>query len=449
MSSKKQGSKRTGKTAMNRRMFLGVTGGVAAAAALGPSLARAQGGTAPKRLVVIFTPDGTLHNEWRPTGSKTDFTLPSILAPFESLRDDMIVLDGIDNRIYGKGDGDAHQQGMTQMLTGRPNTTKSATSTGMSVDEYIHQHISDGRPALRVAVGTNPNYISNWTRMTFDQNGSAIHPRTSPYQARDAMFPSTFDPTGGGGGSSAGADRARAVREGVLGTATARLHAMASQLRGVDRQRIESHAGSLENLAKLETMGTVAPSTDLVPLYDRIKNWTPNLVASPSKQADFPKIARMQMELISAAFAFDRSRVAVLQFSESNSGIKHTWAGAPSDKTHHGLSHDGNNTQLLKIYRWYSQQIAWFINDLKTNGLLDNTVVLWMTDMQTGENHKETTVPMTIFGGANHLQTGRYMNYRSSGGVAHNSVLTSLCNAMGLSDTKFGARDDGPLSGVT
>lgn len=441
----------TGLAAMNRRTFLTVTGGVAVATSLaGRSVAQAQAAS-PKRLLIIYTPDGLIHNQWRPTGSATDFTLPHIMQPFESLRNDLVVLDGVDNLVFGSGDGDAHEQGMTQMLTGRPNKTSAATSTGMSVDEYVHQNISDGRPALRVAVGTNPNYISNWTRMTFDQNGSAIHPRTNPYQARDAIFPAGFNPGGDGNtGPSEAELRAQAIRGGALGFGSSQLTKMASRLRNLDQQRIQSHAGSLASLIASSGNGPAPmPTTDHSALYSRVKNWKTGLTATHKDQAAFPQVARMQMELITAAFAFDRARVGVLQFSESNSGIVHTWAGVGAGKGHHGLSHDGVDSELIKINRWYAEQVAWVANDLKTNGLLDNTTILWMTDMQTGENHGQKTVPMTIIGGANHFNTGRYMNYRTTGGVSHTSVLTSLCNAMGLPDTKFGARNDGPLKGVT
>jgi hypothetical protein len=428
--------------AMKRRTFLTVTGGVAAAAALRPSAAMAQGAAQPKRLLIIFTPDGTLHNQWRPTGSATDFTLPHILKPFESLRDDLLVLDGIDNKIYGMGDGDAHEQGMTQMLTGRPNKTTAATSTGMSIDEYVHQNISDGRPALRVGVGGNPNYISNWTRMTYDQNGSAIHPRQSPYQARDAMFPAGFSPGGTGSTGPTQAElRARAIRGGALGFASSQLAGMAGKLRNLDQQRLLSHAGSLSSFAQSESEPTPEPTVDHTALYQRVQNWTPGLVATHKEQAKFPEVARMQMELISAAFAFDRSRVAVLQFSQSNSAIAHTWAGAPAGVTHHGLSHDGKDAELLKIYRWYSEQIAWLANDLKTNGLLENTTILWMSEMQTGENHGQTTIPMTIIGGANHFQTGRYMNYRSSGGFR-----TPACSPRSRTRWGFPTRSSAPAT---
>lgn len=438
------------KLGLKRRTFLSVTGGVAVAAALRADVLKAQAAAQPKRLLVIFTPDGTLHDQWRPTGSGTDFTLPSILQPFESLRDDLLILDGVDNRVYGSGDGDPHEQGMTQMLTGRPNRTSAATSTGMSVDEYVHQNISGGRPALRVGVGSSSSYISNWTRMTFDANGSAIHPRQSPYQARDAVFPAGFNPGAGGttNGPSDAELRERAIRQGAVGFAQSQLTGMAGKLRNLDRERIMAHANSLAAL--LEGQGTPgpAPTLDHTALYQRIQNWTPGLSADPDNQSRFPQVSRMHMELISAAFAFDRSRVAVMQFSESNSPIRHTWAGAANTK-HHDLSHAGQNGDLLKIYRWYSEQIAWLANDLKTNGLLDNTAILWMSDMDTGEDHGQRNVPMMIIGGANHFNTGRYMNYRNSGSVSHTSVLTSICNAMGLPDTKFGARNEGPLTGVT
>ena len=48
-------------------------------------------GPPQKRLIVFFTPNGTIPDAWRPTGGERDFTLSTILSPMSlcSLQGDM------------------------------------------------------------------------------------------------------------------------------------------------------------------------------------------------------------------------------------------------------------------------------------------------------------------------------------------------------------------------
>ena len=78
---------------MKRRTFL--RGAAMGAAALAmPSLrltdARAADPTFPKRLVVFFSPNGTIYDNWVPSGGETNFTLSPILSPLEPFRDKLI-----------------------------------------------------------------------------------------------------------------------------------------------------------------------------------------------------------------------------------------------------------------------------------------------------------------------------------------------------------------------
>ena len=67
-----------------------------------PRTASAREGFA-KRFVTVYTPggnvtdDGNGVNRWRPTGTENDFVLSDILAPFEAIRDKLLVMDGLTN----------------------------------------------------------------------------------------------------------------------------------------------------------------------------------------------------------------------------------------------------------------------------------------------------------------------------------------------------------------
>ena len=131
-----------------RRSFLAGTG---AASALHTILrgmeGQAQAATAaPKRLLVTHHPVGTCRYAWVPTGSGATYTQSRILKPFEDagLRDDMIVLDGLNMDTIG-GPGGGHEKGTVVMMTGTPTKgtrsgqteTDDAASAGPSVDQLL------------------------------------------------------------------------------------------------------------------------------------------------------------------------------------------------------------------------------------------------------------------------------------------------------------------------
>src|SRR5215510_7779003 len=102
---------------------------IAGAAALGlgywlrRSEAAAQGAAAPKRLLVMHHPVGTVRDNWLCTGSETDFQLSRILAPFEPVKSHMVVIDGIDI-VVDPGEGGGHEQGTVTMMTGLKTVEK-------------------------------------------------------------------------------------------------------------------------------------------------------------------------------------------------------------------------------------------------------------------------------------------------------------------------------------
>ena len=77
--------------------------------------ARAQGaGRQAKRLLIFFTPNGTIPHLWAPQGGENDYRFreDGMLAPLTDYRDDLLVLNGIDFLT-----GNNHEGGMGAMLT--------------------------------------------------------------------------------------------------------------------------------------------------------------------------------------------------------------------------------------------------------------------------------------------------------------------------------------------
>jgi hypothetical protein len=106
------------KNIFNRRRFLRDLGlGAASLPFISglPSLnaSKTMTGEAPKRLVVMFSPNGTLPDEFWPDeyGDDVPLQLKPILKPLEAFSDRMLILKGVHNKI--RGDGDNHMRGMS------------------------------------------------------------------------------------------------------------------------------------------------------------------------------------------------------------------------------------------------------------------------------------------------------------------------------------------------
>jgi hypothetical protein len=171
-----------------------------------------------------------------------------------------------------------------------------------------------------------------------------------------------------------------------------------------------------------------------------------------------PDITRLQLDLLALAFACDLTRVASMQFSTAINAIGFPWLNSSAEG--HNLSHRGPSDteardQLVLRASWYAEQIAYLARQLAnvTEGdrtVLDNTVMVWGNELSVGNSHSHENVPFMLLGSAGgHFRTGRFLSF---GGQAHNRLLASLLQAMGVDAATFGHPSfgtEGALAGLT
>ena len=128
--------KRRPRIDLTRRGLLQALGLGAAAGPLIPLLnAEAQTATRPKRLLLVFTPDGAPAKDysttvdWKPTGTEAAFTLHMIHAPLQPFASKMVVPWGLTQTAGGAGE--AHAYGMAGLWTA---TTLPGPGSGASFD---------------------------------------------------------------------------------------------------------------------------------------------------------------------------------------------------------------------------------------------------------------------------------------------------------------------------
>ena len=106
---------------------------------------------------------------------------------------------------------------------------------------------------------------------------------------------------------------------------------------------------------------------------------------------------------------------------------------------------------------WYAERLAYFLAKLDSyqegdGTLLDNTLVLWATEIGESTQHDLMMMPYVFAGSAGgKIRAGRYLDF-SNAKKDNNQMLVSMAHAMGAEDlTEFGDPSGaaGPLAGLT
>lgn len=422
----------------HRRQFLRQLGVSAAALPFLSGLPSLTGAGLPsrrQRLIIMFSPNGTLPDEFWPDATTAELNFKSILAPLEPFRKQTLVLKGICNKI--RGDGDNHMRGMSCLLTanellpgnirgggGNPAGWASHISIDQEIKGFLQSrketHTRFGSLEFGVAV---PERADPWTRMSYAGANQPIAPIDDPYQ----MF-----------GKLYGKMKDRDSLVSILDDVTSDLKRVSSKLSARDKVLLDQHMTLVRSLEKdLTSVDADArqqqhPMPELDPSIELVNDNT-------------PQISRMQIDLLVNALANDMTRVATLQYMRSVGQAQMRWLGI--EEGHHTLSHesDGNTDaydKLKKINTWFCGELAYLTKRLSETpepmgegSMLDNTLIVWTNELGKGNTHTLDNIPCVMVGGASGFKMGRSLQLEK---VPHNRLWMTVANAMGHSIQTFG-----------
>ncbi|UQA55524.1 DUF1552 domain-containing protein [Polyangium aurulentum] len=410
----------------------------------------------PKRLLVFYTPNGTVPTNYWPTGDESNFTLSKILEPLEAHKQDLLILGGIDALSALSGPGDAHQKGTGSCLTGIENQEgdfpgdgglSCGWNNGISLDQEIANAIGQKTKLLSLELGVLVYGSNVGSRISYKGPAQPLPPENDPYAVFDRIFGDlSADP-----GAEA---RKTAQRKAVLGKIKGDYQKLSAKLGADDQKKLDGHIAAIEDIAtRLDNGGGVVLSGACQ---------KPDLGApiDVTKVVNLEAAGRLQMDLLTMAFACDATRVGTLMWTNSATAKVFGFLGADVTEGHHPLAHKGDDDlvardHLTRINRFYAQQFAYLLEKLKSipegNGtLLDNTVVLWTNEQSKGNNHERHDMPYILAGGGGGvLKTGRYVKQAKN--VAHNDLLLAILHTFGIEKATFGnpVFCKGPLAGLT
>jgi len=407
-------------------------------------LARAASTPMPaNRFLAVYHPGGTVLSAWRPTGTENNFALSPILAPFEPVKDRIIVVDGLTLMCgdQSKFNVDQLQGGMGGWLTGMVQSAGSGSYVkGPSIDQVLAPRLSAGKAhgslqmAVRWATGRTHTKLSPWDACTFgtDASSSPIPPRIDLVAAWNSLFWNQGPAT-----ATATWDRS------ILDAVDRRYVKLAQKLGVADRQRLEAHLERIRDLERrVARQALCQPPVlpDLAGYNPAPQSSDDGALVDAATDAAIPKAGKLMMDMMVMAFACDLTAVGFLQWADSEAKYTLPWLSLP--ETHYFYENGGGYrpVELQKIYTWSSSQHAYLLQQLAAvnlgdHSLLDETVVFFGTELQHPAAHAKTDMPFLLAGGGG-LRTGRWVRYE--GAPPHNNLLVSLLNLFGDPRTTFG-----------
>lgn len=355
--------------------------------------------TAARRLVIFHFGNGCHIPDFAPAQVGDGWIPSPILEGVAEHAPWINVLSGLSNEAAAEaaapGSGDKHERDFASMLTGAPITPTGAG--GISVDQLAAQHLPGPLGSLVVGV-TARNHVHNG-RYSWAGPDSPVAPQTDPVQLWTTLFAEAqLDPLQ--------AERLAAERGAVLDAVREDIVDLHGRLGSDDRLRLDEHLGAIEQLsAGLGVLSCEAPSTpeDLALQDDTLR----------------PQRGRALMDLCVMALRCELS--SVVAFSLGSTGGAHTYPFLGISDGDHDISHmdmriETERAKYRDVTRWKIEQIGYLLEALQAapgstgeGSLLDETIVVGLSEMSRGGSHSAHSLPVLVAGGP--MLTGRHVVY--------------------------------------
>lgn len=379
-----------------------------------------------KRMVCVGNPFGMYADGFFPEENGSNYTLPSVLEPFEAHRSDLTIFSNLDHGVTGG------HRGVHALLSGvRIQDAGHMPEGNITLDQKAADFIGAGTRFPSLNTATSGGCEMSWTRTGV---------RVPPIKDLGSVFEALFVEQG----AEAKQHRAKELRlnASVLDAVRGQAKSLQRRLGKSDQEKLDEYFTSVRELEKKigmskEWLGRPKPSIDM----KRPKAGT--------SVDDLPIL----YDLILLALQTDSTRVATVEV-DFTSGI----ADLGVKSSYHKYSHHGMLEELVQglilIEKYQMKHFARFLGKLKAtedplNGgnLLDHTMVLFGSGMGNGSSHSNKDLPMLLAGGGfkhgQHLRLPEAKNER----VPLCNLYLSMLQNFGLEVDRFGT-SSGTLTGL-
>jgi hypothetical protein len=373
------------------------------------------------RFVLWFNGNGIPERYWIPSEEGSDYRITPCLAPLAAYRKEVHVLSGVDNAAAG-GRGNGHTNSMSGLMTGTDFTGRGPS--GPSIDQIVAAKIGgDSRfRSLQIGVAQESFGESMQRNMSWAGYERALPPEMIPSRLFDRLF---------GQREEGWVNRKRSILDTIGEDAVA----LKKKLPPDDQARVNEHLAGIRDLERA--------IAGLPPEYHRVE--APDF---DGDMKDWPRIAKLQSDLLVQALATRQTRVASYMLTKCQSITRFPWLGYTSAR-HHDYTHaegktagaDGVEGQrvLRDICKWHVEEFAYLIAKLESvsegdGTLFDHTSLVYVHEHAEANPHKNSGLAMIVAGGSNRIAKGAHTRITGTVGDVY---LTLADEVLGAGIGKF------------
>lgn len=367
---------------------------------LGGTLARAQATPQRKRFIGVYVPNGA----HMPSGADGSWTWADALQPLvtKNLQGNTMVLRKLFNGFPGH---DPHWQNCAGFLSCEPMVLgdPGVARCGKTVDQYVAEKYPGSIRSLEIGgiyyhvhpLNDHPGYSNDYlNRISWQRPDQFRSPIPNPAQLFDKLF-------GGEAGSAAQIAYLHARKKSVLDQLHKDASRLATRLPSSYRPVLDSYMDTVREVENGLTQGGFS--------------CTPTL-ARPSQDFSNPNanyLLRFQLmhQLVVLAMQCGLTSAATLMYGPGVSEELNFTEQLGSGNGHHAVAHHQQNAtsiaRLKQINRVQVGLLADLLEKLKAASLLDETLVLYGSDMSDGNVHLSENLPMLLCGGGSDLKFGQ------------------------------------------
>jgi hypothetical protein len=376
---------------------------------------------APVRMACIYFPNGVWEKNWFPSEAGENYQMPFALEPLERHRKDFLVFSGLDKKHSHQGDG--HYAKTANYLTGlsvRKTPGKDINVGGISIDQLAAQQIGKHTPLPSLELGIDPvvsgiDSVVGYTRLygcyiSWRSPSTPIAKEINPRLAYQKLF-GVIKARHASKADKKQVEDDKALLDLVLDDA----HQLRNKLGRDDQYKLDEY---LESVRDVERRLEFFSKPDA-------RDWKPQ--TEPGEDIAVPKgipggheeHVRLMLDLMAIAFWTDSTRISSFMFANDVSPKNFTNIIQGAAGSHHEFSHHQNQKEKFepysKINRWHSEQLAYFLDKLKSikegdRTLLDNSMILFGSSFSDGNRHDPNNLPIILAGTAGKkIRSGRHI----------------------------------------
>lgn len=414
-------------TAIPRRRFLRGLGVTLGLPLLEQNLTRAAAQTPPRRMLLISNNLGVLPQHFFPKDKGAGYTLSPYLQELAAFRKDFTIFSGLSHPAVTGGHSTENC-----FLTAARDPTRSGFRNSISLDQFAAEKLGQQTrfPTLNLGVNIDKaNRSLSWTR-----DGVLLPAEDSPA----ALFRKMF--LQGDARQTAASLKRLQDRGSILDAVRDDIRRFQRNLNSTDKSRLDQY---LTSVRELEQRLAISGEWEQKP-KPQTKTTEPKDIADKAKF--FPKI-QLMLDMARLAFESDSTRIITLMVDGFATPVFEINDQQRTRDGYHNLSHHGQSKEKLAELEKVDLQQMRHLRELLTalaatpaadgTHLLDQTMVLYGSNLGDANVHNCTNLPILLAGGR--MKHGGHLAFDSVQNKPLCNLFVTMLQHLGVEAGGFGS----------